>query len=490
MKNKVTITIILSSALISIAIAQPTIPKLINYQGKLTDGAGNPINGTRSVQFSLYTVATGGTAFWTETQTVSISNGLFNVMLGSVNPITSMPSAGVCYLGVKVGTDPELTPRKRIGSVAYSYYAEECDKLDGQHASAFAPASGSPNYIQVSGNVTQTNMAILTGGGQTTLHSHPGGGGGTVTQVSQGTGIVCSPNPITTTGSVAVNFAGTGSASTVSRSDHNHWGASWSGSGPGITFSSSDGIGVKGVSTSYRGVQGESQNGEGVRGYSANYYGIVGIVGNSTNPAVIGQNTISNCLGAFAYGNYGVYGRQGSGTHAGYFFGNVQVTGSLTKGSGSFLIDHPLDPLNKTLRHNFIESPENLCLYRGKIKLDAKGEAKVAMPSYFTALTKENEATIILTSVGKPFSTGYEWNNDYTQFTVFGEPEREVSYIVLADRDDPVIRQLYRPVEEMKGNGNFETGKLLYPEAYGYPKEMGIGYQSESDIIEKSTMNK
>ena len=164
--------------------------------------------------------------------------------------------------------------------------------------------------------------------------------------------------------------------------------------------------------------------------------------------------------------------------------GNLRITGTVSKGGGSFLIDHALDPRNKTLRHNFVESPENLCLYRGKVTLDNTGKETVKMPDYFKALTKEDEATITLTSIGRPFNIGYEWNKHFTEFTVYGESGREVSYIVLADRDDPVMRKLYRPVEEEKGNGNFVKGKLLYPEAYGYPVEMSVGYHPEEELEE------
>jgi hypothetical protein len=173
-------------------------------------------------------------------------------------------------------------------------------------------------------------------------------------------------------------------------------------------------------------------------------------------------------------GKFAVYGSaSGSGTaYAGYFAGRVHISGPLTKPSGSFLIDHVLDPKNKTLRHSFVESPEDLCLYRGKVKLNARGEATVKMPDYFGALTKEEEATITLTPIGrKPFLAGYEWNRNNTAFTIYGEPSREVTYIVLADRDDPAMRHFRRPVEEPKGDGNFEKGKLIHPEAYGEPPE-------------------
>jgi len=46
------------------------------------------------------------------------------------------------------------------------------------------------------------------------------------------------------------------------------------------------------------------------------------------------------------------------------------VTGKLTKGSGSFKIDHPLDPANKYLSHSFVESPDMMNVYNGNIITD------------------------------------------------------------------------------------------------------------------------
>ncbi|QVQ38184.1 hypothetical protein KHQ08_09485 [Pseudochrobactrum algeriensis] len=48
------------------------------------------------------------------------------------------------------------------------------------------------------------------------------------------------------------------------------------------------------------------------------------------------------------------------GSRAAYFifdyWGNLIVPGTLSKGGGTFLIDHPLDPLNRNLRHGFVEA--------------------------------------------------------------------------------------------------------------------------------------
>lgn len=255
---------------------------------------------------------------------------------------------------------------------------------------------------------------------------------------------------------------------------------------PTITAFVSDGadsmIGILAGQNGYQGVYGytSKNNGYGVYGKAEGNYGR-GLFGWASGSGTGDHYGVCGGATASAGTNYGVYGYTsgGSTNWAGYFLGDVNVTGTLSKGSGSFLIDHPLDPLHKTLRHNFVESPENLCLYRGKIELGPDGTAVIQMPDYFTALTKEDEATVMLTPIGRePFLTSYEWNDDFTKFTIYGEPNRSVSYEVLADRDDPVIHKLYRPVEEVKGEGNGWTpGKLLYPEAYGYPEEMGQDYE-------------
>jgi hypothetical protein len=175
---------------------------------------------------------------------------------------------------------------------------------------------------------------------------------------------------------------------------------------------------------------------------------------------------------------YGIYATaSGSGNvWAGYFSGNVQVAGTLsTTGAKPFVIDHPLDPENKTLRHNAVESPEVLCLYRGKVKLGSSGRKMVRMPEYFAALTKEEEATVYLTPIGKePSPASYEWDETNTKLTVHAAAGSEVAYLVLAARDDPAVHMFHRPVEEEKGENNFEKGTLLSPVALGEPAERGF----------------
>ena len=61
------------------------IPQQITYQGQLTDNTGNPVpDGDYEMSFALYAVPTGGTALWSEAQSVTVTNGIYNVILGQL----------------------------------------------------------------------------------------------------------------------------------------------------------------------------------------------------------------------------------------------------------------------------------------------------------------------------------------------------------------------------------------------------------------------
>src|SRR5207253_937342 len=78
--------------------------------------------------------------------------------------------------------------------------------------------------------------------------------------------------------------------------------------------------------------------------------------------------------------------------------GDLVVSGNLSKGGGSFKIDHPLDPENKYLYHSFVESPDMKNIYDGVAVLDAKGESVVELPDWFEALNRDFRYT--LTCIG------------------------------------------------------------------------------------------
>jgi hypothetical protein len=95
--------------------------KFLNVQGKLTDNSGNPLTGNQTVTFRLYTSSAGASAIWTESQTVTLSTGLFNVALGSVTALDSLSFNQLYYLGIQVAGDAnELSPRQQLGASAYA----------------------------------------------------------------------------------------------------------------------------------------------------------------------------------------------------------------------------------------------------------------------------------------------------------------------------------------------------------------------------------
>jgi hypothetical protein len=109
--------------------AIPNSQSTIAYQGRLADANGNPLTGTYNMIFRLYAVPTGGAPLWEEQWTGSngvwVSDGLFNVMLGSLHAIDQSVIAGhdQLWLGITVGTDDEMTPRVQLGSVPFAMQA-------------------------------------------------------------------------------------------------------------------------------------------------------------------------------------------------------------------------------------------------------------------------------------------------------------------------------------------------------------------------------
>lgn len=104
-----------------LALAAWATPNLISYQGKL-DRDGSPFTGTASMEFALFETETGSTPFWNEIQSVTVTDGIFNVLLGSVTELPALPTDG-CWLEVVI--DGDALPRQQITSVPYSQIADQ-----------------------------------------------------------------------------------------------------------------------------------------------------------------------------------------------------------------------------------------------------------------------------------------------------------------------------------------------------------------------------
>ena len=98
-------------------IAASAVTNSINYQGRLTDSAGNPLSGAYEMTFSLYEVPSGGTALDTDTHSVAVENGLFNT---EIDFDQSYFDGRALWLGITVGADAEMTPRQELRPVPYA----------------------------------------------------------------------------------------------------------------------------------------------------------------------------------------------------------------------------------------------------------------------------------------------------------------------------------------------------------------------------------
>lgn len=124
--RKIVITLCL---LLAATTALAAVPAQMNYQGVLTDTSGTPVfDANYTVTFKIYNVATGGSALWTETETVATVGGVFTKVLGATTPLTGLAFDTPYWLGISIGGAPEL-PRQALLSSAYAMRAGSADNV-------------------------------------------------------------------------------------------------------------------------------------------------------------------------------------------------------------------------------------------------------------------------------------------------------------------------------------------------------------------------
>ncbi len=136
----------LLAVLFSAGIARAAAPPFVPVQGVLTDSAGNPLNGAVSIRFSIYDSNMGGTALWTELQSIQLDRGLFTAYLGQVQPLDLglFRDRRDLWLAIQVEGSPE-GPRVYLGSVPFSAFSEHGN---------YAAGSG----ILLAGNVISSTL--------------------------------------------------------------------------------------------------------------------------------------------------------------------------------------------------------------------------------------------------------------------------------------------------------------------------------------------
>lgn len=149
--------------------AHATLPGTISYQSYLTDPSGSPItNPTLSVTFSMYTAPAGGAPVWSETQLISVDQGLLSVELGAAIPFPAGTFDVPIWLGIAVDADPEMTPRRALTSVAAAFEAANSEALQGKTAadldqSLHVSNTGNPHSVTAEQTGAAADLASHAG---------------------------------------------------------------------------------------------------------------------------------------------------------------------------------------------------------------------------------------------------------------------------------------------------------------------------------------
>ncbi len=228
---------------------------------------------------------------------------------------------------------------------------------------------------------------------------------------------------------------------------------------------------------------------------TSNRYGLNAVAGTALN--ISGYSYGVRGVGEGGIYAYGVYGRgryadhnyggyfttsKDSPGYAGYFSGDVGSSGFLSTAGSGMKIDHPLDPTNKYLFHNSVQSPEMKTIYDGNITTDNNGYAKVYLPEYFEALNSDFRYQLtVIGDFGQAIIANEVFNNSFSIRTE--NPDVKVSWQVTGIRKDAYADSKRTSVEVEKLGQ--EVGLYQNPGAYGLSETESVNYIHEKNEDEE-----
>ena len=356
MKNK---SLVITALLLSAAAAHAGVPTTLNYQGRMRNlSGGAPVtdSASNSATFRLYTVLSGGSPIWAETQTgVSSVSGLFNVVLGSVTPL-NVPFDQPYYLEVVWNSPSEvLSPRSPLTAGPYAFTAKSLELPFNGTANnngaglSITASSASPAASAIYGNnfSIAPTAAFFNGGGGSPLKlnalsfpSNVGTSGQVLTTDGVSTmswasaAAAAAPLSLTTTGTASAlsAFNSGGGAGVYGQSSlaggYGVWGKSTVAGAPAVQADGVD-VGLSATSSSGPAVYGRNNAGGGFQ--PGALFEVQG-----TNHAVEGRNSFTGSKGTLAgdltLGTTGVFGQ--SGNTAGKGVSGLGIQGVGVQGSG------------------------------------------------------------------------------------------------------------------------------------------------------------
>ena len=436
-KKLVCILICLCFVLLTAVNVNAQIPGIINFQAKIADNNGVPLNELHSFNFSI--IDQNSNILWPNDTSVNIpitvENGLYSVKLGDVSlgmePIPSSIFDENYETYLRIFVDGEQLSDQQILPTGYAFKSE---KSDDTHKIAGNPVSGTPQNNQVLKWNGTTWLPDSDDDNQTLSQTLELGNSAGSYDINMNN------KDINNIGEMDADYIDVGSGSIRAKE----------------YTSTSSYLGI----ISDRGIWIDIDN-------DNNGNEVFSITSDNEDKTFLriseddlGMEHISINTSGF-HQSYPIYIAGNT-----RIIGDLSISGSISKSGGTFEIDHPLDPENKVLRHSFIESSERINIYKGRAKLE-KGEINIQLPDYFDALNHQEGREIFLTSVNgwSPlFLSGKIINNQFiVKTTKDGNPNQEFSWVIYAVRNDKYAKENPLIVEQEKGMQNgFKKGELLY----------------------------
>jgi hypothetical protein len=115
------------------------VDDVVQVQGRLTDASRHPISGTHTIKATIYDASVAGTARCTDTDAVSVNDGLFTMAMDFCT--ASDFNGDQLWLGVQVDSDPEMTPRQAIYAVPYAWALRPGAIIKGADSYVFVPGN-------------------------------------------------------------------------------------------------------------------------------------------------------------------------------------------------------------------------------------------------------------------------------------------------------------------------------------------------------------
>ncbi|MDP6039694.1 MAG: hypothetical protein QGG64_14180 [Candidatus Latescibacteria bacterium] len=317
-------------------------PKTMSYQGVLQDGNGQAINGLRSLKFVIY--AANGAPIWNETHSVTVTDGVFGVILGTQGSPLDLAFNEPYTMGISVGSDPELSPRVPLVSSPYSLNTRGISHINGD------TFIGNPTRIWASSNKGSLSFGTGINSRIFGLWDDPG------------------------------NWFGLGIEPSAMRFQVGSLGSRFSFyAGDNTQVMTLDGGGNLHVAGAML-----------INGSNMLEFGR-GVVGKEVSAGQIGyQRFTPGALDIVGAGTVVANRKIRFWTEGGAFF-----TGAIHAPVKNFRIPHP-QKAGTDLVHSSIEGPEIAVYYRGETQL-VGGTVVVTLPDYFEALTQQAGRTVQLT---------------------------------------------------------------------------------------------